>query len=312
VIVLRRKKGVTDPLQIRTYAAYDELIIKALRERPWSTVPEITRRVNELKRRLSGGRLPAGKLQPRIVRKHLNRLHEKKVVLIYNKQNLNSRQYALFESLAGPSYPLHKKVRSALQHGRIEELDFMFASNVAECTVITTPESSRGRRAVAELAELEAARLGEGLFGLETLVTYGMKCGYISPEILSQSRIDWTALLAGLRRTFEDLNLFVFSFAVDVEQLLNYLSTRPGMKLASRILAKRWDTIVEKSDDRYKSARQMIINRMDTTGYPAIFARLADPATLDELRQGFKRWKAAQPKSPPNRDSNQTNSTQAN
>jgi hypothetical protein len=280
-------------------AAYDEFIMEVVRRFPGSNVSELALRGTELKKRWRKTKLSKGKLERKAVLEALKRLAEKRQVLKMG------RRYILREYFGAPR-DLHEKVKSALRNDRVEALEYVIPRNVAECAVITRPESSKGRAAVAELAELEAVRLGKGLFGLETLVTYAMKQGYISRGTFFRSRIDWAALLAGLKLVFDDLDLFVFSFAVDAGELLNYLSTPAGMKLASRILARRWDAIVEKAKVRYEPAREMIMNRMDMTGYQAMFARLAEPATLDELRQGTKRWESAHAKNSATRDPNKT------
>jgi len=273
VIVLKRKKGSSDDVQLGTYAANDELIIEALRQLPWSTVPELTRRANELKEQSSRDDLPAGRLQPRIVRKHLDRLHENKAVLIYNMENMNSRQYVLMESLAGPSYHLHKKVKSSLRNDQFAELDFRFVENVAASHMMTRPKMSKGREVVSELWEHEAVRFLKGLFGLETLVMYAVRQGHISGKIRSKSGIDMDALREGLKRSLGDLELFILSFAVDIPELLSYLSTPIGERFARHILDRKWDTIMEQAKTRFGYDPALILKR-DTIELEKIFSRL--------------------------------------
>jgi hypothetical protein len=281
----KRRKGFRDDHQRSIMAAYDEFIMEVVRRFPASDVSELALRGTELKKRWRKTRLSKGKLERKTVHEALKRLAEKRQVLKVG------RRYILREYFGAPR-DLHEKVKSALRNDRVEALEYVIPRNVAECAVITRPESSKGRAAVAELAELEAARLGKSLFGLEALVTYALKRGYIAPGAFHRSQIDWTALLSGLKRMFDDLDLFIFSFAVDVGQLLNFLSTRPGMKLASRLLAKRWDTIVERAKVGYERDRGMIINRMDTMGFQQMFAALKELTGAKDSAEELREFRA--------------------
>jgi len=237
---LKREKGQIDERQRRTYDAYHKLILEAVRQIPSSTVAEITQRANQLKEQLHSEELPVGKLQPKIVRKHLARLREGEGL------KMGSR-YILTESLVGPSYDLNRKVEHSLRNDRFEELDFAFVSNVAGCYMITSPELSKGRGVVTGLWEREAIRFARGLFGLETLVTYALKQGHLSDKVQRKSGIDMVALREGLKRSLHDLDFFILSFAVDVPQLLSYLSTPSGEMLANRVLGGKWDAIMERA-----------------------------------------------------------------
>ncbi len=156
-------------------------------------------------------------------------------------------RYVLTESLSGPSYALNRKVEHSLRNDPIEELDFAFVSNVAGCYMITNPELSKGRGVVSGLWEREAIRFARGLFGLETLVTYALKQGYLSNKVRRKSGIDMAALREGLKRSLHDLEFFILSFAVDVPQLLSYLFTPSGEMMANRILDRKWDAIIERA-----------------------------------------------------------------
>jgi len=261
-----------DDVQRRTYAANHKLIVEASRQLPWSTVPELTQRANELKEQSSDVDLPPGKLQPSTVRNHLEDLYDQKLVLINNMESINSRQYVLVESLAPPSYNLHRKVNSSLRNDRFASLDFRRAENVAVSDMMTKPEFSKGRDVVSGLWEREAVRFQEGLFGLETLVMYAAKLGHISSKIRSKSGFDMDALREGLKRSLGDLELFILSFAVDVPQLISYLSTPAGEKHATGILESHWGTIMKQARLSPFTYDPTLILKRDTSRFRAMLA----------------------------------------
>jgi len=259
--VLRRKKRYIDHYQAETIESYDKLIKEVLKRFPWSNVTELAEQGTELKKRWRAGVLPTGKLERKTVREHLRRLQREKVILKID------RQYALVETYLGPPSLLNKEVKSALRNDRFAQLDFAFGKNAAGGYMTTRPELSNGRRLVSGLWEHEAIRFAKGFFGLETLITYAIRQGDLSSRIRSESRIDMAALREWLERSLNDLDLFIFSFAVDVRQLLSYLSTPHGERLAIRILERRWDTIMQQAKDAAAiHDRGLIINR-DTTQF---------------------------------------------
>jgi hypothetical protein len=264
----RRKKGLVDRHQTHTYSEYERLILEAFKESPLiaPNETELTQQALELQRRRPDGPW-RGEIQRKIVRKHLKQLLKKKRVLRTGKR------YVMFEALFGPSQEFHKKVNSLLRSDHIAPLDFVFGHNAAASYLTTMPELSKGRRAVTELWEQEAVRFAKGLFGLRTLVVYAIKRGYISSKIRSQSGIDVAALREGLKRSLDDLELFILSFAVDVPQLLNYLSTHAGEKLVSRILWREWGAIMKQAEaTSVIHDRGLIINR-DTAEFRGLLSR---------------------------------------
>jgi hypothetical protein len=266
VPVLKRAKEKLDRLQRRTRDAYDKLIIEALRQSFSSNITDLTKKANELKEQSPSRDLPAGKLQRKIVSLHLKRLVKEKKVLV------SSREYVLLESLAGPSYRLHKKVRSLLHDNQFAELDFRFVENVAGSYMITRPETSKEHQVVSGLWEQEAVRFLRGLFGLDALITYAVKQGHIPSNIRSRSGIDMAALREGLKRSLGNLELFILSFAVDIPELLSYISTPVGERFARHILDREWDTIMEQAKSRFRYDPALIVNK-DTIELDEIWSR---------------------------------------
>jgi hypothetical protein len=226
----------------RVYDPYDELIVQVLRRKPWSRNIEIVRELENVgqEERVKLG-IPEGKPQRVTVRKHLNLMLEAgKVWRIRGR-------YILMEDVVGKSIELHRRVRSVLGRGDLEDVNYAFVHNAAGCYLATEPAAPTDFAFAGTFHIQEALRFAKGLFWLEDMVALAIKRGRLPREVLSRKEMDFARLNQGLKRSFGDTQLMVLSFAVNLPQLLNFLNTPSGQAYAGGILEEKREAILEKA-----------------------------------------------------------------
>jgi hypothetical protein len=242
-----RGRGRTEQNRLR-YNAYEELIVRALRAKPWSNVTEIVRESSRILREEPLRQdVAVQKPTRKTVLKHLRQMEGDPTIGRESKVWKIRHRYILMEDVVGKSYELHRLVSRVLGRGELEDVNYSFVHNTAGCYLATQPTHPHDFVVAGSLHLLGAIRFAKELFWLEDLVAFAIEYRHLSRRVLSRKKINFARLSRGLKDSFGDTEVIMLAFAVKLPELLNFLKTPSGQALASRILEEKREDILRKA-----------------------------------------------------------------
>jgi len=252
-----RKSGKTDPYQEWVSATYHTLVRKVVESNNWGlNIIEITAKLGELltpeyRQRLEatvlehGWKMPKGKPTRKIVGNHLN-------AMCGDPEKAVARVGGGYYIVDSSSTQLNASVRKVLRKKNWFDWNISFARNLAGCYTITDPAKSH--HLFIDLFEQQVKRFHGSGYWLKDILAYMIRYNLISSEVYSKENgLDKKMLREGWERCFGNTRLLVLAYAVSPPDFLEYLMSRHGASWVTKVLEKRWDSIMGEVAKRPRS-----------------------------------------------------------
>lgn len=246
----RRRPGVIDPNQMLLRYIYRNAVRRIVESNPSGlNIKQIAERLPEARTEIVNEiisrpppvpvqwhieNLPQVGKSRKTVRKYLNELMKstivKKVGILYypNKPTSSARFKDLIDTLLTSD----------------NHQDWTFAPDVAIYRTYIDPREYRNR--IDDFFNSHIPRFANSLYFLDQIVEDAIGSGQLSERVLipTKKSINMQLLKEGWSRYFGATKLFILAYAVSPPELLKFLETEEGSKLAEEILADRWDDIL--------------------------------------------------------------------
>jgi DNA-binding transcriptional ArsR family regulator len=232
-----------------------DLIRYAIRQYPCRNIKQLTtilsanrkRWLPELRQHYPEARdidLPLGAMSRDTIRNHIRALQSAGEIVQIGRGFITLREY-----FKGTANALNARAKALLRAEEYHNRNFPYAGDAAGCYMFFDPPTSHEQ--IQDVLTLQTNRFGESLFWFDDMITHALLVRAISKQVYSvkAGRLNSKLLSEGLSKWFRGSKLFALAIVVSPPQLINFLTTSPGLEWASQRLQKNWPAIMKAADN---------------------------------------------------------------